>query len=217
MVMKKILMIVIASLLSVYLFGQEQAILRDIVGQVEVMPPGKNWEPATINMALPVGTVISTGFKSFATIQVGAASLQVKALTRIAISELIQTQNSQKTTVNLKVGRVHAKVEKVEGLEHDFTVKSPVSTAAVRGTEFEFNGRRLQVQEGIVRFSNNVHQYHSIRQGESSQITGFSPPSSSEQSLIAETQTVISTNPAGGGGSRGSNVSVMGTLKITLE
>jgi hypothetical protein len=215
--MKRILWILLIVLASGYVFGQEQAVLREFSGKVEVMPPGKNWEPAARNLVLPTGTIISTGFNSYATVQVGSANLQVKPLTRMAISELVQAQGSQKTTLNLRVGRVHAKVEKVEGLEHDFALKSPVSTAAVRGTEFEYSGTRLQVMEGLVRFSNALNQSRSIRQGESSQIQGYSSPSTPEQSLIVTSQTVISTAPEREGARTGTNASLGGSLKVTVK
>jgi hypothetical protein len=80
MVMKRILWILLIVLASGYVFGQEQAVLREFSGKVEVMPPGKNWEPAARNLVLPTGTIISTGFNSYATVQVGSANLQDKTV-----------------------------------------------------------------------------------------------------------------------------------------
>ena len=215
--MKKILFLMLAVLTASLVFGQEQAVLRDFSGKVEVMPPGKNWEPAARNLVLAQGTVISTGFNSFATVQVGAATLQVKPLTRMAVSELVKSQGQQKTTLDLKVGRVKAKVEKVEGLEHDFALKSPGSTAAVRGTEFEYSGNLLKVFEGVVQYANAIGQSRSITQGEESSIQGLAAPSSPEEAAIATSKTEISTKPAGAAEGAAGKATVTGSLKVTVK
>ncbi|MFQ3621470.1 MAG: FecR domain-containing protein, partial [Spirochaetales bacterium] len=197
--------------LAATVMAQEQAVLRDFSGKVEVMPPRKNWEPAARNLVLPKGTVVSTGFNSFATLQVGEATIQVKPLTRMAIEELVKAQGEQKTTLNLKVGRVNAKVEKVEGLEHDFVLKSPVSTAAVRGTEFEYSGSALKVFEGVVKYANAIGQSRTITRGEESAIQGLSAPASPEEAALATSKTEISTRPAGAAASAGGKASLTGT------
>ncbi len=215
--MRKILILTMLFLVAAGVFAQEQAVLREYSGKVEVMPPGKNWEPAARNLVLPAGTVISTGFNSFATIQAGSATIQVKPLTRMAVAELVKAQGEQKTTLDLKVGRVRARVEKVEGLEHDFALKSPVSTAAVRGTEFEFSGTALRVFEGIVRYANAIGQSRTIVQGEESSIKGLQAPASPEEAAIATSQTSISTRPEGASEGAGSKASLTGTLKVTVK
>lgn len=215
--MRKILILMMLFLVASLSFAQEQAVLREYSGKVEVMPPGKNWEPAARNLVLPAGTVISTGFNSFATIQAGSATIQVKPLTRMAVAELVKAQGEQKTTLDLKVGRVRAKVEKVEGLEHDFTLKSPVSTAAVRGTEFEFRGTGLRVFEGIVRYANVIGQSRTIVQGEQSSIKGLQAPADPEQAEVATAKTEISTRPAGASEGAGGKASLTGTLKVTVK
>ena len=215
--MKKILILTVLFLLAVLTFAQEQAVLREFSGKVEVMPPGKNWEPAARNLVLPAGTVISTGFNSFATIQAGAATIQVKPLTRMAVAELVKTQGDQKTSLDLKVGRVRAKVEKVEGLQHDSTLKSPVSTAAVRGTEFDFSGTGLRVWEGIVRYANAIGQSRTIVQGESSSIAGLQAPASPEEAAVATSKTEISTRPMGAAEGAGGKASLTGSIKVTVK
>jgi len=215
--MRKILILSFLFLVGVLIFAQEQAVLREFSGKVEVMPPGKNWEPAARNLVLPQGTVISTGFNSFATIQAGSATLQVKPLTRMAVAELVKAQGEQKTTLDLKVGRVRAKVEKVEGLEHDFTLKSPVSTAAVRGTDFEYSGNQLQVFDGIVRFLNAISQGRTITQGEQSAIQGLSAPASPEEAAVATSKTEVSTKPEGAPEGAAGKASLTGTLKVTVK
>ncbi|MCX7787901.1 MAG: FecR family protein [Spirochaetes bacterium] len=215
--MRKILILTILFLVSALLFAQEQAVLREFSGKVEVMPPGKNWEPAARNLVLPQGTVISTGFNSFATIQAGSSMIQVKPLTRMAVAELVKAQGEQKTTLDLKVGRVRAKVEKVEGLEHDFTLKSPVSTAAVRGTDFEYSGNQLQVFDGVVRYLNAISQGRTITRGEQSSIQGLSAPAAPEEAAVATAKTEVSTKPAGAPEGAGGKVSLTGTLKVTVK
>jgi hypothetical protein len=46
-------------------------------------------------------------------------------------------------------------VEPSAGGTLDFSVRSPVATASVRGTAFDFDGTRLVVEEGRVHLSGN--------------------------------------------------------------
>lgn len=215
--MKRYALIILGLSMAAFVFGEESALLKDFTGKVEIKMAGQDWVAAEMNMKLPLGAEISTGFKSYATIQAGASTLQVKPLTRVSVSELTVNGGKQKTTVDLKVGRVRAKVEKVQGLEQDFTLKSPVSTAAVRGTEFEFDSVRLQVFEGIVRFANAFNQGRSIHQGESSEIRGNSAPAGAEAGLLAQSQTEISTRPLGATETGPQTLApTTGTLKVSI-
>jgi ferric-dicitrate binding protein FerR (iron transport regulator) len=54
---------------------------------------------------------------------------------------------------NLMTGRVRAEVNPPAGMAVDFTVRSPITTASVRGTSFDFDGMELRVEEGRVRLA----------------------------------------------------------------
>lgn len=215
--MKKMFLIVLLLLAAGAVFAQEQAILREYSGKVEVLPPGKNWEPAARNLVIARGATISTGFNSYATLDLGTSKVQVKPLTRMTLSELVRKEGEVTTTLDLRVGRVRAKVEKAEGLQHNFTLKSPVSTAAVRGTEFEYDSVTVKVIEGLVGFYNSVNQGKSVGAGEESSVTGTAAPTGAEEALIATTTTTITTTPGAETGAPASKTTLGGTLKVTVR
>jgi ferric-dicitrate binding protein FerR (iron transport regulator) len=68
----------------------------------------------------------------------------------LTLAELTQRDNSEETTLYLHTGRIRAAVTPPTGQRIDFTVGSPTVTASVRGTSFEFDGRRIHVDEGRV-------------------------------------------------------------------
>jgi hypothetical protein len=113
-----------------------------------------NWVPAAPGMEIGRDTVVSTGFKSTARISVGNSTLTIRPLTRLTVAELVQRGNDEEVSLYLETGRVRAEVSPPSGGKTDFTVRSPSLTASVRGTDFEFDTRRVQVESGRVLFVN---------------------------------------------------------------
>ena len=149
--MKKILFVsfLIVFLLSALTFSFAQAKIIDSTGKVEVFLANQ-WQGVRSGMTVPTGTVISTGFNSTATVQVGYSSIDVRPLTRMSIAQYVENESSATTSVDLKIGRVRASVRSAEGVSHNFSIKSSTSTASVRGTEFEYDGYEVEVTEGRV-------------------------------------------------------------------
>jgi hypothetical protein len=134
--------------------SDSRAIVSEIYGTVEVKAPGQTeWTTATPGQVLERAAMISTRFKSSAIIVIGNSTLQVRPLTRLSLEELISAENAEQIDVSLVTGRVRAEVNPPAGGKTDFTVRSPSATASVRGTVFEFDGRRLSVAEGRVYVS----------------------------------------------------------------
>jgi hypothetical protein len=135
------------------LFAQE-ALIREISGTVEVKAANAaDWSPAVRGQSIARSTLISTGFKSSALIVIGNSTLSVQPLTRLSLEELASAEGSEKVDLSLRTGRVRANVKPPAEGKIDFTVRSPSSTASVRGTSFEFNGIELRVAEGTVHLS----------------------------------------------------------------
>ena len=59
-------------LLTAPLFSQLQAVIKEVSGKVEIKAPAKDWESATEGMEISTGTIISTGFKSQALLDLGS-------------------------------------------------------------------------------------------------------------------------------------------------
>ena len=173
--------------------AQSQAVVRWVAGRVEVMEPGAGWSAAAVGMRLPLGATISTSFNSEATLEVGAATLQVRPLSRMRIDQLLEAEGTVSTELFLRVGRVRAEVKTVEGLRQDFTVRSPVSTAAVRGTAFGYDGVNLEVEEGLVSLANPFGQSTSVGGGEQGSSDGDAPPQGGQDKKEQQSTTDTST------------------------
>jgi hypothetical protein len=204
--MKRYLIAVaIALALAPVLFSQTQAVVKEFTGKVEIKATGGTWQPVKAGMKLDTGASISTGFSSTALLDLGTSTLKVAPLTRMQLVELIARQGSVSTTLALKVGKVNAEVKSAQGLRQDFTLKGPQATAAVRGTEFEFDGVSVKVINGLVFFSNTQGQGRGVGAGEESSTNGTQLPTTGDQ----ENESNTGVNPhtsAGGTGLAASGV-----------
>jgi hypothetical protein len=131
--------------------GAQTAVVREITGTVEIKAPGAaEWKAAVTGQTLERASLISTGFKSTALIMIGNSAVTVRPLTRLSLEEIVLNQNEEQVTLNLRAGRIRADVKPPVGGKTDFSVRSPIATASVRGTVFDFDGTLLRVEEGRV-------------------------------------------------------------------
>jgi hypothetical protein len=138
------------------LFAQESgyAYIREFTGTVEIKAPGAaEWSAAQAGQTLSKDTMISTGFRSTAFIALGNSTMVVRPLTRLTLQEIQNIQGNESVNINLQSGRVRADVKPPETGATNFVVQSPMVTASVRGTFFDFDGLNLQVAEGAVHLS----------------------------------------------------------------
>ena len=149
--MKKIL-ISLAMLFSITsLFSV--ATVKDFYGRVKVKYDGDSvWSRIELGQELPSNATISTGFNSQVVLDLGNATLDVLPLTRMTITKITESQDTIATSLFLQGGKIKADVGHVSGKVNDFKIKSPVATASVRGTAFEFSGNTLKVLRGVVAF-----------------------------------------------------------------
>jgi hypothetical protein len=131
-----------------------QARFLEVNGVVETKEQGtgasSEWERAAPGDLIGNNTLISTGLKSSAVISLGSSRLEVRPLTMLTLREIMQRDDTEETILYLRTGRVRAVVNPPAGRGVDFTVSSPIVTASVRGTSFEFDGAHLLVDDGRV-------------------------------------------------------------------
>lgn len=214
--MKKWLIINLMLLIFILpsLFAQT-AVVREISGKVEIKPPGLGWTRATVGATVAKGAFISTGFKSQAILEMGPSVITVKALTRMRLDELVQKEGTMSTGLYLRTGKVGFNVKKGEGLTHDFKVRSPVSTAAVRGTQGETDGYWTQVTEGIVAFTNELGQTLEGLAGETIGFDAYGNAITFRDYLESQVQVVTQTGGSEGAG--GGTAYVPGTVRVTWD
>jgi len=141
-------------------FGQNAkritGVIRDLTGEVELKRAGASaFIKAKAGDAVAGDTIVSTGFKSTAIIEVGSSSIAVRPLTRLSLAEIQSVSDTETVDVKLQTGRVKVDVKPAAGTKTNFTVQSPSATASVRGTNFEFDTYNLLVNEGMVAFNGN--------------------------------------------------------------
>jgi hypothetical protein len=143
----------------------------EVRGTVEIKDANSpGWSRAVPGGVIGRNTVISTGLKSGAVLSLGSSRLDVRSLTMLTLEELAQRGGAEQTTVYLRTGRVRADVTPPTGRSVDFTVGSPTVTASVRGTSFEFDGRRLRVENGRVLLTGSGGQKVYVAQAQRSYV-----------------------------------------------
>jgi hypothetical protein len=202
--------------------GQKpEAILRELNGRVEVMTPGSaEWNPAETGMTIPEAALISTGFRSTAILALGNSMIVIQPLTRLSLEEIIERQGNEQVNVYLRTGRVRAEVRPPAGGKADFTVRSPVVTASVRGTIFDFDTVNLNVAEGRVEFIGATGSLAVVREGEASSAdeirsTVSAPVEEKAAALSPALPPGMETGPVASG-SGAAPVNPQGSLDLTL-
>jgi len=153
--MKKTVLAFFLMIAGMGVFAQNGTI-QELSGTVELKNPGAaNYVPAKIGDTVSQKTVVSTGFKSTALIQVGGTLLTVRPLTRLTLTEISASSGAETLNVSLQAGRVRVDVTPPVGVKTSMSVSSPSATASVRGTSFEFDTRNLYVNHGTVSFKGN--------------------------------------------------------------
>lgn len=151
--MKRYLICISILLLAVTLspLAALDGLVVTVNGKVEFQDKAGTWKALKAGDPLMSGTMISTGFKSEATVKLGASILTIKPLTRMTLTQLVEKEDIVDTELYLEVGNVKAEVNSLNNKKNGFTVKSPVATASVRGTVFEI-GDKLVILQGSVQF-----------------------------------------------------------------
>lgn len=120
-------------------------VLAELKGKVEVQRGTAAWEPAVAGSRLAEGDTIHTGFKARAALGFPDGSLvEVQSMTLLALDKINVSGLSTRSRLLLKTGEVKAQVDRLPGARGDFQVKTPTTTASVRGTEIN----RISYDEG---------------------------------------------------------------------
>ena len=146
---------ILAFMLAALTMGGANALDAKVIsvsGKVEVQQSGSStWKALKAGDKLSKGSVVSTGFKSSAKIQIDDSTVSLEPLTRMTIEQLASNSTKDEAKLYLNSGKVSADVKKTSGKKVDFKVTSPVATASVRGTSFSFTSRgKLFTKTGLV-------------------------------------------------------------------
>ena len=146
---------IIAALLAVFACGSvfaASAKVTYVKGKVEVSR-GNEWVSLKVGDVVNEAETISTGFQSEARLNYNGSVMAVPALSRITLEAL--KSSSKKETVSIKVdtGAVRSKVTHTEGKRIEYTARTPVGVASVRGTDFTiFANGKAKVLAGAIAY-----------------------------------------------------------------
>lgn len=193
--MRRIFTVVLMMITTGVLCAQSpRAVIRSLQGTVEIKAPGSPvWQAAVPGQELERETLVSTGFKSGALIDIGGSVLQVQPLTRLSLRDIQAAANTDKIDIQLRAGRIRADVKPPVDGKVEFTVRSPIATASVRGTIFDFDTVNLRVAEGTVSFSGADNTAVYVTAGQSS-----SPDPSGRTAAPVETAAAQTPPPPAG-------------------
>jgi len=134
----------------------QNGVVRELAGDVSLKTAKSSaFVPAKSGDTVAVDTIVSTGFKSTAVIQIGSSTIAIRPLTRLSLAEIQSSNDSEKLKVNLQAGRIRVDVNPPAGTRANTVVQSSTCTASVRGTSFEFDTYNLTVNEGTVALQGN--------------------------------------------------------------
>ena len=213
--MKKKILVFLLIIMGMSVFAQNGTI-KEMSGTVELKNPGApDFTPAKAGDTVGQQTVVSTGFKSTALIEIGSAVLTVRPLTRLTLTEINASTGAESLNVNLQAGRVRVEVNPPAGTKASMSVKGPTATASVRGTSFDFDTRNIYVNRGKVSFQGSRGAGVLVSAGSTSQINdngrALNPVETQYVNLLPPSPAGLNT----GGGALSS--AITGEITITLE
>lgn len=138
-----------------------EGLVNFTIGDVTIVSAGGQ-QAAKVGDAIKEGMkIVTKGDKSQADVFFGENAIKILGNTSVDVKKLIAnfTQNTEQTEIFVNNGGVFSKVKKLSKND-DYVVKSPTTTAGVRGTEFlvEEQGGKANISciEGKVECANNT-------------------------------------------------------------
>ena len=202
--MKKIIIACFLLGMSFCVFAQS-GVIRELSGTVEIKNAGaSDFVPASAGAVVSQNTIISTGFKSMALVEVGSTIISVRPLTRLTLTEIRASQGQETLNVNLAAGRVRVDVNPPAGTRASMAVVGPSATASCRGTGFEFDTRNVSVHQGVVDFNGNSGYVVQVGAGSFTGVTPYDKTAGPQYGSNMNPQAPYGYDPAsastGGGG-----------------
>lgn len=113
----------------------------DLKGKAEARLSGKKtWVPVEIGAILTQGDVIKTKTDSWVLLNLNGsgetAAVELSENSQLMLSELIMEKKEQQTLLDLAIGKVLIRAQKLHSEKSRFEVKTPTSIVGVRGTTF---------------------------------------------------------------------------------
>jgi hypothetical protein len=123
-----------------------------VKGKVEVSR-GNEWVSLKVGDVVNEAETISTGFQSEARLNYNGSVMAVPALSRITLEALQSSGSKETVSIKVDTGAVRSKVTHTEGKRIEYTARTPVGVASVRGTDFAvFASGKAKVYSGAIAY-----------------------------------------------------------------
>ena len=146
---------IIAALLTVFAGSSifaASAKVTYVKGKVEVSR-GDEWVSLKVGDVVNETETISTGFQSEARLNYNGSVMAVPALSRITLETLKSSGTKETVSIKVDTGAVRSKVTHAEGKRIEYTARTPVGVASVRGTDFTiFANGKAKVFSGAIAY-----------------------------------------------------------------
>ena len=123
-----------------------------VKGKVEVSR-GSSWVSLKVGDVVNEAETISTGFQSEARLNYNGSVMAVPALSRVTLEALQSSGSKETVSIKVDTGAVRSKVAHTEGKKIEYTARTPVGVASVRGTDFAvFASGKATVYSGAIAY-----------------------------------------------------------------
>jgi len=159
-----------------------------VVGIYQFSPSTQSWLPMNPDQQILPSTRLFNPSPRVIQLTLEGDMLTIGPFTEITVSSIRSL--STPTVLEVPSGSIRAQVRTSSAQERGvrFQIQSPVATASVRGTEFQFGWSKLDVTSGDVEVKNLLGQVHSVRANQRSQALIQEPIQSVEVSLRRNTR-----------------------------
>lgn len=106
-----------------------------VKGKVEVNRKG-SWVAVKVGDSIAENETISTGYQSEARLNLNGSVLAVAALSRVKLEELKSDSSKDTASVVVETGATRSKVSHTNNKKVDYTTRTAVAVASVRGTVY---------------------------------------------------------------------------------
>lgn len=121
-----------------------------VKGKVEVNRKG-SWVAVKTGDMIAENETISTGYQSEARLNLNGTVLAVAALSRVTLETLASSNDKDTVSVYVDTGATRSKVKHTDNKKVDYTTRTAVAVASVRGTDYiQFARGNTYCSEGAV-------------------------------------------------------------------
>lgn len=209
--------ILISLTFTVSVFAKPAEVIS-VKGKVEVQR-NDQWIPLAAGDKIEETETISTGFQSEAKIRYNDSVMQLGALSRVTLTKLSSNASKDVVDVYLNTGAVRSKVNHSADKKVSYSVRGPVATASVRGTDFiSFDDGSVICFSGAVVLTPAGLYDNSAR--ENSNLDEIEDPADGESDAGTDINDVDPNAPKGGVlvlGGQSSEISSDGQASSTFE